>query len=671
VRAIDKVLIANRGEIALRVMRTCRRMGIATVAVCSDADADAPFVRFADEAVRIGAPPARESYLVTNALLDAARVTGADAIHPGYGFLSENARFAEAVQGAGLVFIGPPPEVIARLGSKQEAKRLARAAGVPVVPGYDGDSGGGEGGTAELALAARDLGFPLLVKASAGGGGKGMRIVRNADELPAAIERARGEAASAFGDDTLLLERYIERPRHIEIQIAGDRHGTVVHLHERECSIQRRYQKVVEESPSTAVDPERRAAMGRAAVELGRAAGYVGVGTVELLVDPEGAFYFLEVNTRLQVEHPVTELTTGLDLVREQIRIARGERLGYDAAPPQRGWAIEVRLCAEDPDRDHLPTTGTLLAVEVPGAEAGEPGVARGELCVRADLGVAAGSEIGIHYDSLLGKLIAHAPTRREAAQLLRRTLDETWIPGLVTNRELLARILAHPAFLAGELDTHFLERHAGELAARPPGLDRVRVAAVALVLHGIAARRAPGALAPPGWRNVRFSDQTVTYRLGDADVIVGYRPLPGPDPGGLELHLGGKPTRVSRFGVDGDRVWFVEQGGHRRTARVAAAGARAWVLSEGAQLVFTEVARFAEPGAEAVAGGLVAPMPGRIVKILVAVGQDVAAGAPLVVLEAMKMEHTVRASAAGRVQAIHASVGQQVDADHLLAVVA
>jgi propionyl-CoA carboxylase alpha chain len=431
----------------------------------------------------------------------------------------------------------------------------------------------------------------------------------------------------------------------------------VVHLHERECSIQRRYQKVVEEAPSTAVDADRRAAMGRAAVLLGRAAGYVGAGTVEFIADASGAFYFLEVNTRLQVEHPVTELTTGLDLVREQIRIARGERLGYDAAPPQRGWAIEVRLCAEDPDRDHLPTTGTLLAAEVPDAGG-----------VRADLGVAAGSEIGIHYDSMLGKLIAHAPTRAEAAQLLRRTLEQAWVPGLVTNREYLARILAHPAFLAGELDTHFLERWAGELAARPPGLDRVRAAAVALVLHGIAQRREPGALAPPGWRNVRFSDQTVTYRLGDADVVVAYRPAP--DGAGVELHLGGKPTRVSRFGADGDRVWFVEHGGHRRTARVAVSGARAWVLSDGAQLAFVEVPRFAEPGAEAVAGGLVAPMPGRIVKILVEVGQEVTAGTALVVLEAMKMEHTVRAAAAGQVRAIHASVGQQVDADHLLAVV-
>jgi propionyl-CoA carboxylase alpha chain len=295
---------------------------------------------------------------------------------------------------------------------------------------------------------------------------------------------------------------------------------------------------------------------------------------------------------------------------------------------------------------------------------------------VRADLGVEAGSEIGIHYDSMLGKLIAHAPTRGEAAQLLRRALEQTWVPGLVTNREYLARILAHPAFAEGELDTHFLERHAGELGGRPPGLDRVRVAAVALVLHGIAGRRQDGALAPPGWRNVRFTDQTVTYRLGEADVVVGYRPAPAGEGGeggegnGIELQIGGKTTRVSRFGVEGDRVWFVEQGGHRRVARVAVAGPRAWVLSEGTQLAFVEVPRFAEGAVEAVTGGLVAPMPGRIVKILVEIGQEVAAGAALVVLEAMKMEHTVRATTAGRVQAIHASVGQQVDTDHLLAVV-
>ncbi|HMG23852.1 MAG TPA: biotin carboxylase N-terminal domain-containing protein [Kofleriaceae bacterium] len=653
-RTIDKLLVANRGEIALRVMRTCRAMGIASVAVHSDADAGAPFVRFADEAVRIGPPPARESYLVINAILDAARVTGAAAIHPGYGFLSENARFSEAVADAGLVFVGPPAGVIAQLGSKQAAKRIAARAGVPTVPGYLGD----DQSTAGLVAAAEAIGFPLLVKASAGGGGRGMRIVRQAGELAEAIDRARGEAGSAFGDDTLLLERYVERPRHIEIQILGDSHGNVVHLWERECSIQRRHQKVIEEAPSPALDPERRAAMGRAAVELGRVVGYVGAGTVEFITDPAGAFYFLEVNTRLQVEHPVTELTCGLDLVREQIRIARGEPLGYDAAPPQRGWAIEVRLCAEDADRDYLPTTGALLAVDVPEQT--------GAATLRADLGVAAGSEVGIHYDSMLGKIIAHAATRREAAQLLRRTLEQAWLPGLVTNREQLARILAHPAFLAGELDTHFLERHAGELAARPPGLDRIRIAAVGATLHGIAARRAPDDLTAPGWRNVRFADQQVTYKLGDADVIVGYRPAGGE----LEILIGGVATRVSRFGVDGDRVWFVEHGGHRRALRVARAGARIWVLADGQAFALVEQPRFAEPGAGAVAGGLTAPMPGKVVRVLVTEGQEVAANAPLVVLEAMKMEHTVRATAAGTVRAIHVAVGDQVDGDRVLAVV-
>ncbi|MDQ3367398.1 MAG: ATP-grasp domain-containing protein [Myxococcota bacterium] len=654
-RAIDKILIANRGEIALRVMRTCRAMGIATVAVYSDADADAPFVRFADEAVRIGPAPARASYLVINALLDAARQTGAHAIHPGYGFLSEHAGFAEAVVDAELVFIGPPAAVIGKLGSKQAAKRIARAAGVATVPGYDGD----DQSTPRLLAEAAQVGFPLLVKASAGGGGKGMRIVRREAELAEAIERARGEAGSAFGDDTLLLERYVERPRHIEIQILGDTHGSVVHLWERECSIQRRHQKVVEEAPSPALDPARRAAMGEAAVRLGKAVGYVGAGTVEFITTPAGEFFFLEVNTRLQVEHPVTELTTGLDLVREQIRIARGEHLGYDVAPPQRGWAIEVRLCAEDPDRDYLPTTGTLHAVDIPPT-------------VRADLGITAGSEIGIHYDSMLGKLIAHAPNRRDAAQVLRRALEESWLPGLVTNREQLARILAHPAFLAGELDTHFLDTHAGELAGRTPGLDRVRVAAVALTLHGIAARRSPSALAPAGWRNVPFADQTVTYKLGDADVPLAYRVIGARGTGddAVELTLGGKTMRVARFGSDGDRVWFVEHGGLRRSVRVARAGQRAWVLAEGTLFAFTEEPRFPELASRIVAGGLTAPMPGKVVKVLVTADQEVAQGAALVVLEAMKMEHTVRAQAAGIVRAIHVAVGDQVDADRLLAIV-
>ncbi|MGE0866965.1 MAG: biotin carboxylase N-terminal domain-containing protein [Kofleriaceae bacterium] len=652
-RCIDKILVANRGEIALRVMRTCRDMGIATAAVYSDADADAPFVRFADEAVRIGPPPARESYLSINALLDAARRTGADAVHPGYGFLSENAAFAEAVTDSGLVFIGPPAAVIAKLGSKQQAKRIAKAAGVPTVPGYDGD----DQSTGALVKAASQVGYPLLIKASAGGGGKGMRVVRAEAELSDAIERARGEAKSAFGDDTLLLEKYLERPRHIEVQILGDQHGNVVHLWERECSIQRRHQKVIEEAPSIALDPERRAAITRAAVELGRAAGYVGAGTVEFIADGHGKFYFLEVNTRLQVEHPVTELTTGIDLVREQIRIARGEPLGYDAPPPQRGWAIEVRLCAEDPERDYLPTTGTVHALDIPST-------------VRADIGIAAGSEVSIHYDSMLGKLIAHAATRHGAAQVLRRALDGLWLPGVVTNRSHLARIVAHPAFLAGELDTHFLERHAGELAAKPAGLDQLRIAAIAVVVHGLA-RHTPSPLAPPGWRNVRFADQELQFTLDDATVMIGYRPS---DHGTIDCAIGGKTTRIARYGVDGDRVWFVDGDGHRRNARVLAPdggrGARGWVHIDDRTFALAEQPRFPEPTMARVTGGLTAPMPGKVVKVLVELGQSVAAGTALVVLEAMKMEHTVRADGAGVVGAIHVAVGDQVDTDRLLAVI-
>jgi acetyl/propionyl-CoA carboxylase alpha subunit len=644
---IDKLLVANRGEIALRVMRTARAMGIATVAVFSDADAGAPFVRFADEAVRIGPPPARESYLSITALLDAARTTGADAVHPGYGFLAENAEFAAAVADAGLTWVGPPAHVIRALGSKRAAKELAVKLGVPVVPGADPER-------------AHELGFPLLIKASAGGGGKGMRVVRAADELAAALDRARGEARSAFGDDTLLVERYVERPRHVEVQVLGDTHGNVVHLYERECSIQRRHQKIVEESPSTALDDTRRARMYDAALALARAVGYVSAGTVEFIVAPDGAFYFLEVNTRLQVEHPVTELVTGIDLVREQLRVACGERV--PDVPRANGAAIEVRLCAEDAERDYLPTTGTLLAVDTPEF-------------VRADLGVTAGSTIGIDYDSMLGKLIAHAPTRREAAQVLRRALEQTWLPGVVTNREHLARILARPAFLAGELDTHFLERHAGELAARPPGLDVLRVAAIAATVHAIAARREPDALAPPGWRNVRSLDQVVRYACGESEVIVEYHPienvLGGEMAGGaFAFAIGGKPTRVAGLEVVGDHVSFMEHGGHVRRARVARDGHRVYVLSEGRTFALVEEPRFGEADALAVAGGLVAPMPGKVVKVLVALGDAVTAGAPLVVLEAMKMEHTVRAYEAGVVRAVHVTVGEQVEHDRLLAVV-
>jgi propionyl-CoA carboxylase alpha chain len=640
-------------------MRTCRRLGIATVAVFSDADEDMPFVRFADEAIRIGPPPAASSYLAIETLIAAARRTGADAVHPGYGFLSENATFAQACAGAGITFIGPSPEVIHLLGSKREAKIAASRAGVPIVPGYNGDDQRVE----TLTEQAFEIGFPLLVKASAGGGGKGMRVVRARGELQDAIERARSEAKNAFGDDTLLLERYVERPRHVEIQILGDHHGELIHLWERECSIQRRHQKVIEEAPSPALDETRRAAMGAAGVAVGKAVGYTSAGTVEFIVAPDGAFYFLEVNTRLQVEHPVTEAITGLDLVEQQIRVARGERLGLSAAPPIRGHAIEVRLYAEDADAGYLPTTGRILDWrfdDVPG--------------LRVDAGVETGSEVGIHYDPMLAKVIAHAATRRDAIALLRRSLERATVAGITTNREHLHRVLGHPAFGSGELDTHFLDHHADALRAPPLSAGRLRTAAIAATLAGFAARLAASTpLAPPGWRNVWFADPVLTFAVGEQRLALAYRSL-GADR--FTITVDGAPSTVRLVAVEpragsGAAVEVVfEDDGHRVRRRVVSDGGATGARWHVDGLVLVEEPRFPEAVAAAVAGGLTAPMPGKVVKVLVEAGQDVAAGAALLVLEAMKMEQTVRAPTDGVVAALHVSTGEQVEADQLLAVV-
>ncbi|MCE9579744.1 MAG: ATP-grasp domain-containing protein [Deltaproteobacteria bacterium] len=651
-RPISKVLVANRGEIALRVMRTCRAMGLATVAVFSDADGGMPFVRYADEAIRIGPAPARESYLDIEKILAAARATGADAIHPGYGFLSENSAFAHACAGAGITFIGPSAMVIGLLGSKREAKLRAQGAGVPIVPGYSGN----DQEVAQLTAHGREVGFPLLVKASAGGGGKGMRIVRAADELAAAVEGAKREAASAFGDDTLLLEKYIERPRHIEIQILGDHHGTLVHLWERECSVQRRHQKVIEESPSPALDHAHRLAMGAAAVAVGKAVGYTNAGTVEFITDPEGAFYFLEVNTRLQVEHPVTELVTGLDLVREQIRVARGERLTADNVPAQRGHAIEVRLYAEDADHGYLPTTGTVLDFRFPDL----PGL-------RLDAGVESGTEIGIHYDPMLAKVIAHAPTRHEAAALLARALEHATVAGVTTNREFLARVLRHPGFVAGDLDTHFLEHHAAELVGLPLDVPRARRAAIAAMLAAWdERRRAPRPLqhVRPGWRNVGAGEQHVTFTLGEHAIKLGYRHT---GDGRFAIAVDGEPLIAATLVSAQDGAVVVEdEQGVRRTVRVVRDGLRHHVDG----LVLVEEPRFPDSAAQHTPGALTAPMPGKVVKVLVAAGDAVVVGTPLMVLEAMKMEHSVKATVAGTVASIAVAAGDQVAADQVLAVV-
>ncbi|RJL32476.1 acetyl/propionyl/methylcrotonyl-CoA carboxylase subunit alpha [Bailinhaonella thermotolerans] len=639
---IRKLLVANRGEIARRVFRTCRDLGIGTVAVCSDPDAAAPHAVEADESVRLaGAAPA-ETYLRADALIEAARATGADAVHPGYGFLSENADFARAVIAAGLTWVGPPPEAIAAMGSKVGAKKLMAAAGVPVLP--------------ELDPAAVDA-FPVLVKASAGGGGRGMRVVRSAGELVPALESARREASSAFGDATVFCEPLLERARHVEVQLLADAHGTVWALGERECSVQRRHQKIVEETPSPAVSPGLRAALCEAAVAAARAIGYVGAGTVEFLLGPDGGFHFLEVNTRLQVEHPVTECVYGLDLVAAQIAIAEGARL--DPAPPEpRGHAIEVRLYAEDPAEDWRPRSGVLHTFDVPGVDARfavPPAYG-----LRLDSGVESGTEVGVHYDPMLAKLVAWAPTREAAARRLAAALRGARIHGVVTCRDLLARVLAEPSFLAGDTDTAYLSRVPG-LTAPLADEAGVRLSALAAALALAAANRAAAPVLgrlPSGWRNVPSQPQRTAFAEGE----VAYRlTRDGLRAEGFE--------DVSLVSADPGRV-VLAASGVRRAFDVARSGDRVWVDSVLGPVALRLLPRFADPAATLAAGSLLSPMPGTVVRVEAVPGDQVTAGQPLVVLEAMKMEHVVRAPRDGLLERLHAAPGDRLDAGALLAVV-
>jgi propionyl-CoA carboxylase alpha chain len=649
---VTKLLVANRGEIARRVLRTASAMGIATVAVFSDVDAAEPFVREADEAVRLGGATPAESYLRGDAIIDAARRTGADAVHPGYGFLAENAEFARACAAAGLTFVGPTPEAIDAMGSKLAAKRRLAAAGVPVLPDVE-----------DPARAAAEVGFPLLVKPSAGGGGKGMRIVRSEGELADAVAASRREAAGAFGDDTLLLERYVQDGRHVEIQILGDTHGTVVHLGERECSIQRRHQKILEESPSVAVDDALRERMGAAAVAAGSAIGYVGAGTVEFLLDDSDPasphFYFLEVNTRLQVEHPVTELVTGLDLVRLQLEIAAGGHV--PAGFTTTGHAIEVRLYAEDPAADFLPQTGRLSRLEIPG----RPGL-------RVDAGVQSGSEISIYYDPMIAKVIAHAPTRTEAARALAAALRAAEIDGLRTNRDFLVRLLEEPSFLGGDFNTGFLERPDAELLLTPL-LDAAAVdaAAAAAALSAQAARRAAAPVQagiPSGWRNNASGDQFTEYAYGDRTLRVAYRF----DRHGalVSLAVDGEPLAgtVRAQATPGDVE--LELDGILRRHVVRRDGAEHHVNGPHGQCDLRELERFPDPAAQQAPGSLLAPMPGQVIRVDAAEGATVRAGDPLLVLEAMKMEHEIVSPADGVVTALPVRVGDQVDAGALLAAI-
>ncbi|MFN3370575.1 MAG: acetyl/propionyl/methylcrotonyl-CoA carboxylase subunit alpha [Sphingomonadaceae bacterium] len=622
-----KLLIANRGEIACRIIRTARAMGIATVAVHSDADAGAPHVRAADEAVGIGPAPARESYLVAERILDAARATGADAIHPGYGFLSENADFAESVRNAGLVFVGPSATAIRVMGLKDSAKTKMKAAGVPITPGYMGE----DQSLARLERMAEMIGYPLLVKAVAGGGGKGMRPVHARHEFTEALLAAKREAAAAFGNDGVMLEKLIARPRHVEVQIFGDRQGSIVHLFERDCSLQRRHQKVIEEAPAPGLSDRLRHVLGVAAVTAGHAIGYENAGTVEFILDMDDLdeagdprFYFMEMNTRLQVEHPVTEAITGLDLVEWQLRVARGEPLplGQDDIRLS-GHAVEARLYAENPDAGFLPSTGRLDRLVFPHD-------------VRIDTGVEPGSAVTVHYDPMIAKVIAHAPTREAACAKLVRALDRIEVEGVTTNRGFLARLAAHPAFLDGAIDTGFIAAHEAELFAAEPPPPGVVAAAIAQYLAEAAGAGGPGFAAPfrlnlpaiqhgalwsPDGTEHRFAAHGGQIDLGDGPVMPERRATVVPVDGGVEARLEG-------------RAWRFLQANPRWAGQSAAGPAD---------------------------GDIVAPMPGKLLAIAVNPGETVKAGDRLAVMEAMKMEHRLTAPFDGRVAEVRVAAGEQV----------
>ncbi|MGY0612111.1 acetyl/propionyl/methylcrotonyl-CoA carboxylase subunit alpha [Luteimonas sp. A501] len=662
---LSKILIANRGEIACRVIRTARRMGIATVAVYSEADADAQHVKLADEAHPIGGPRPQDSYLRGDAIIEAALASGAQAIHPGYGFLSENADFADAVEAAGMVFIGPKAESMRRMGSKAGAKDLMAAAGVPVVPGYTGEDQSPE----LLAREAGRVGFPLMIKAAFGGGGKGMRIVRAADEFLPALESCQREARNAFGRDRVLLERYIESPRHIEIQVFADSQGNTIHLNERECSAQRRYQKVLEEAPSPFLTPELRARMGDAAVLAARAIGYQNAGTVEFIVAPSGEFFFMEINTRLQVEHPVTEMVTGLDLVEWQLRVAAGEPLPLaQDAVPRRGHAIEVRLYAEDPDAGFLPGSGRLQRLRLPRDAEG----------VRIDSGVVEGDVVTIFYDPMIAKLIVHAADRDGALARLRAALAACVIEGPKSNIAFLERLARHPAVVEGRIDTGYLDRHLDEFIGDDGDVqghaDARAAAAVAMLLgaEAGACRAATGSSDPgspwaiaDGWRLGHAGLRRLVLGEGDArhvaiahgaagDYRIGFEDAGTLEVEGATMASGILQARFNgrglRFPVDIDGAAVLVHDGRRR-----------WRFE---RIAAYEATRGGETG-----GGnrVAAPMPGRIVVTRVKPGEHVSEGQELLVMEAMKMELALKAPRDGVVAELLAGEGDFVEADAVL----
>ena len=649
---ISTILIANRGEIAHRIIRTCRRLGIRSVAVYSDADRELPYVRAADLALHIGGAAAADSYLNQEVIIETARRSGADAIHPGYGFLSENAAFARRCAEAGIAFIGPNPEAIEAMGSKSRAKAIMQEYGVPVVPGYQGDDQSIE----RLTEAARHIGFPVLLKAAAGGGGKGMRSVQREAERESAVRAARREAAKAFGDEELIIEKYFASARHIEFQIFGDRHGNVLHLRERECSIQRRYQKVVEESPSPALSETTRQQMGAAAVEAARALQYDNAGTVEFIYVGAGQFYFLEVNTRLQVEHPVTELITGLDLVEWQIAVAEGRPLPLtQEAVRADGYALECRLYAEDARNDFLPVTGTVHRWETPAVEG-----------LRYDSAVESGARIGIHYDPMIAKIIAHGPDRATAIRRMHYALGRLVCLGLTTNLPFLLRLLQEPAFRRGDYDTHYISREMtlGDLYNYPEELHHR--AAVALTLYRWRQRREEQPLLnglPSGWRNNFYQHQQERYRIVESEWEVRYRCWSDH----FEFLIGEQAYEVRLLAADAGGVRFEIAGRQEYYPIVPDDDWYFLHLPGTGQLIARALPRFPEVEGERVKGGYEAPMPGEVIKVLVEAGEAVKTGDGLLILSSMKMENLIAAEADGRIEEVYVSEGQHVEAGVLL----
>ncbi len=639
----SKILIANRGEIACRVMRTARRMGIATVAVYSEADAGALHVATADGARLIGPSPARESYLKGERIIAAAKETGAEAIHPGYGFLSENAEFAEACAKAGIIFIGPPASAMRAMGSKAAAKAMMQQAGVPVVPGYHG----ADQGPANLLAEAEMIGFPVLIKASGGGGGRGMRIVTKAEEFARTLDGAKREALSAFGDERVLIEKYLSAPRHIEVQIFADAHGNVLHLYERDCSIQRRYQKVVEEAPAPRLSPKLRQAMGEAAVAAAKAVGYVGAGTVEFIVEKD-RFYFMEMNTRLQVEHPVTEAVTNTDLVEWQLRVAAGE--AFTRTQDQiacRGHAIEVRLYAENPERGFLPATGTLHRLRLPTAAA------------RVETGVREGDAVTPFYDPMIAKIIVWGSDRAAARARLARALAETGVLGVATNLGFLARVIGDKDYAAAKLDTHFIERRKSMLLPPAAPVSKAGLAAAALFCLAVVPVSADPWAGRDGWRlNLPKAAQLLQFRDGDETLSV----LATASGKGWELRIAERSCQATaRFAADGEAMLTID--GAQIRAIVLDHGDMLAVFIGGESWRLERVDPLAPPaGADLHAGQLSAPMPGRVVQLLVAAGDTVKQGQPLIVIEAMKMEHTIAAPRDGAVETVRYAVGDLVE---------